>query len=147
MQNNIDENLVVLFLAGDESAIQILVRKHTTGIYNFVSQFVGYGRDAEDVVQETFIKAWKNLKKFNPAKKFKPWLFRIARNSAIDFLRQHKITIPLVNTYNDEEINEADYLADSAPLPLEQAMTLETKQAVQNIIKSLPQIYSTVLKL
>ncbi len=147
MQIDSDEKLVALYLAGDEAALQSLVRKHMTGIYNFVAQFVGYGQNAEDIAQEAFIKTWKNLKKFNSTKKFKPWLYRIARNSAIDYLRQRKITVPLVNTYDDEETNEADYLADPAPLQLEQAMSLETKKAIQKIINSLPQIYSTVLKL
>ncbi len=148
MQNDLsDEQLVSLYLGGDEVSLQSLVRRHTTGVYNFVSQLVGYGQNAEDVVQEAFIKAWKNLKKFNLDKKFKPWLYRIARNSAIDFLRQQKSTIPLVNAYDDEEKDGADYLVDPAPLPLEQAISSETKEIIQKLIHSLPQIYSLVLKL
>ncbi len=142
-----DEKLVALYLSGDEIALQDLVRRHTTGVYNFVAQLVGYGQNAEDVSQEAFIKAWKNLKKFNLDKKFKPWLYRIARNSAIDFLRQRKATVPLVSTYDDEEINEADYVIDPAPLPPEQAMSSETKEVIQKLVNSLPSIYSTVLKL
>lgn len=147
MLNESDENLAVLYLAGDENALQVLIHRHMTGIYNFAAQFVGYGQNAEDVAQEAFIKTWKNLKKFDPHKKFKPWLYRIARNSAIDYLRQRKITVPLISAYNDEEKNNEAYLTDSAPLPLELAMTAETKLAVQKLIKSLPEIYSTVLNL
>ncbi|OGH91911.1 MAG: hypothetical protein A2534_00255 [Candidatus Magasanikbacteria bacterium RIFOXYD2_FULL_39_9] len=147
MNTDLDEKLVALYLAGDETALQSLVRKHTTGVYNFVAQLVGYGQNAEDVSQEAFIKAWKSLKKFDLDKKFKPWLYRIARNSAIDFLRQRKATVPLVNTYDDEEVNEADYVVDPEPLPLEQAISSETKEAIQKLVNSLPSIYSTVLKL
>lgn len=148
MNTDSDEKLVELYLQGDELALQILVRKHTRNLYNFVAQFVGYGQNAEDVVQESFIKAWKNLKKFNPLKKFKPWLYHIARNTAIDYLRQRKLAVSLPDSFaDDEEKNEADYFVDPAPLPLEQAITSETKQSIQKLIKTLPQIYSTVLKL
>ena len=147
MQNDSDEKLAALHLSGDEEAFPLLMRKYLTAIYNFAAQFVGYGQNAEDVAQETFIKVWKNLKKFNPAKKFKPWLFRIARNSAIDYLRQRKLTIPLPGVHDDEENGSAADLADPAPLPPEQATSLETKKAVRKIIEALPPIYGTMLKL
>ncbi|HSR89521.1 MAG TPA: sigma-70 family RNA polymerase sigma factor [Candidatus Udaeobacter sp.] len=148
MNTDSDEKLVALYLQGDESALRILVQKYTSGLYNFTAQFVGYGQNAEDVAQEAFIKAWKSLSKFDLTKKFKPWLYQIARNSAIDFLRQRKLTISLSDTLADDETkNEADYLVDPAPLPLAQSINLETKEAVQNLIKSLPLIYGTVLKL
>src|ERR1700674_1494616 len=84
-----DEELVAYYLRGDEkAAFSDLVERHLKGVYSFALRFVGSKEEAEDIAQETFFKAWKNLKKYQQqTSKFKTWLLHIARNSAIDFLR------------------------------------------------------------
>ncbi len=141
-----DEKLVALYLGGDEPAFEILVKRYTAPIYNFVGQFVGYGTTAEDIVQETFIKVWKNLKKFDQAKKFKPWLYRIARNTAFDYLRKHKIVFSL-EVLDEKEESQDYFFPDPKPGPFEQIVLSQSRQVIFDFISQLPAIYAVVLKL
>lgn len=141
-----DEKLVTLYLQGDQIAFEILVKKYTTLIYNFVGQFVGYGATAEDIVQETFIKVWKNLKKFDQTKKFKPWLYRIARNTTFDYLRKHKIDFSL-EALDEKEDSQDYYFPDSKPDAFEQIISAQSRQEIFDFVSKLPAIYATVLKL
>jgi RNA polymerase sigma factor (sigma-70 family) len=86
-----DEELIVEYLGGRRGAFDELTLRHLDGVYSFVRRFVGNEQEAEDIVQDAFVKAWNNLKKYNPkSSKFKTWMLRIARNTAIDFLRKKK---------------------------------------------------------
>ncbi|MFA5062175.1 MAG: RNA polymerase sigma factor [Patescibacteria group bacterium] len=143
-----DEQLVAAFLTGDEAALNILIQRYTARVYNFVAQYIGHGQDAEDTTQETFIKVWKGLRRFDTTKKFKPWLFQIAKNTAIDFLRKRKLPI-LTTVVDDDEnaINPVDVLSDQTPLPLEQMAVVERAAIIQKALNLLPNIYSTVINL
>lgn len=141
-----DEKLVTLYLEGNQSAFEILVKRYTASIYNFVGQFVGYGANAEDIVQETFIKVWKSLKKFDKSKKFKPWLYRIARNTAFDYLRKHKIEFSL-EVLDEKEDSQDYFFPDSKPNPFEQIVLSQSRQAIFDFVRQLPAIYAVVLKL
>lgn len=83
-----DEQLVKEYLAGDEASLEILIKRYLNQIYGFVYSYVKNEAAAEDIAQIAFIKAWKKIKKFNPEKKFKPWIFTIAKNSALDYLKK-----------------------------------------------------------
>lgn len=85
-----DEKLIKQYLKGDEKSLEILIKRYLKPIYSFVYKNIGNSEMAEDVTQETFVKVWKNLKKFDKNKSFKSWLFTIAKNNSIDFLRKKK---------------------------------------------------------
>lgn len=141
-----DEKLVTLYLQGDQSAFEILVKRYTNHIYNFVGQFVGYGAVAEDITQESFIKVWKNLIKFDQTKKFKPWLYRIARNAAFDYLRKQKMEFSLEVLDEKEEFQDY-FFSDPTPNPFEQIVLAQSRQAIFDVVSQLPAIYAVVLKL
>ena len=141
-----DEKLVTLYLQGDQTAFEILVKRYTTPIYNFVGQFVGYGATAEDIVQETFIKVWKSLKKFDQTKKYKPWLYRIARNTAFDYLRKHKKEFSL-EVLDEKEDSQDYFFPDFKPNPFEQIVLTQSRQAIFDFVSQLSAIYAVVLKL
>lgn len=88
----LDSQLVRDSLEGREAAFAELVRRHSSGVYKFAYRFVRDADDAADVTQETFVRAWKNLKKFDPAKNLKTWLFTIAKNASLDVLKKKKPT-------------------------------------------------------
>ena len=88
-----DKKLIQQYLKGDSKSLDFLIAKYLKMIYSFVYKNVGSQSDAEDITQEVFVKVWKNLKKFDQKKSFKPWIFQIAKNTSIDFLRKRK-TIP-----------------------------------------------------
>jgi len=91
-----DETLVAAYLRGtNEGAFAELVSRHLGGVYSFALRLVGGQEAAEDIAQETFVKAWRYLKKFDPARaSFKTWLMRIARNTCVDHLRK-RTAVPL----------------------------------------------------
>src|SRR3974390_42366 len=86
-----DEELIAGYVQGDEEAFTLLVQRHLKTVYSFVVRFVGDEQEAEDIVQETFLKAWKSARHYRAeASRFKTWILRIARNTAIDYLRKKK---------------------------------------------------------
>jgi len=85
-----DKNLIQNYLKGEAKSIDVLIEKYFKPIYGFVYKNVGSQADAEDITQEVFVKVWKNLKKFDQKRDFKPWIFQIAKNTSIDFLRKKK---------------------------------------------------------
>lgn len=99
-----DNKLIHQYLDGDEMSLEILVKKYLKIIYNFSYKNVGNAEQAEDITQEVFLKIWKNLKKFDQKKDFKPWIFQIARNTSIDYLRKKK-SIPFSKFENEKGQN------------------------------------------
>lgn len=143
-----DQELIKKYLKkGDERSLEFLVKKYLKPIFNFSCRFSLSAQEAEDITQETFVKAWKNLKKFDPEKNFKTWLFSIAKNTAIDFLRR-KRTIPFSN-FEDEKGENAltQNLADPAPLPPEIFDQKDLSQKLATATKKLKEKYRLVLLL
>jgi RNA polymerase sigma-70 factor (ECF subfamily) len=72
---------------GDSEAFRLLVERHSRGVYKVAFRITGRAEDAEDVVQETFLKAYRQLDRFEERSSFGTWLHRIAWNCAVDLLR------------------------------------------------------------
>lgn len=106
-----DEKLIQLYIKGDEKSLEILIGRYLKMIYSFVYKNVGSQAEAEDITQEVFVKVWKNIKKFDQKKSFKPWVYQIAKNTSIDFLRKRKI-IPFSKFENEKGQN---MLVDNMP--------------------------------
>ena len=140
-----ESELISEYLNGDEKALEILIQRFLNPIYSFVYRHIGDQKEAEDITQEVFIKCWKNIKKFDPEKNFKTWIFSIAKNTSIDFLRKKK-NINFCDLEDEDGIGEwADNIEDSAPLPdkiFEQKNLAET---LHNAINQLPVKYRMVL--
>ena len=112
-----DQQLIMNYLAGDEKSLEILIHSYLKPIYNFVYRYVSSEQEAEDITQEVFVRAWRNLKKFDQKKKFKTWIFSIAKNASIDSLKKKK-AIPFSEFENEKGKNILiEQLASLAPLP------------------------------
>ena len=132
-----DEELIAAYLRGEEGAFAYVVEHNLTAIYSFVRRFVGSNEDTEDIVQDTFLKAWKSIKKYNvQTSRFKTWLMRIARNTAIDHMRKKK-SVPM--SYFDTEDGNAleDSLEDTTPLPDELFMRGQNEEQVTRALEAL----------
>ena len=115
MPTNLDAQLIINYLAGDEKSLEILIKRYLKPIYSFVYRYVNNSQDTEDITQEVFVKAWRNLKKFNQQKSFKTWIFSIAKNTSVDHLRK-KRAVTFSNFENQEGKNLlAETWADPAP--------------------------------
>jgi RNA polymerase sigma-70 factor (ECF subfamily) len=73
--------------AGDEDGFRVLVERHSRSIFRLAYRMTGNEHDAEDVVQETFLRAYKRLDRFEERSSFSTWLYRIASNCALDLMR------------------------------------------------------------
>src|SRR5579864_3655074 len=95
-----DAAVVAQVLAGDRDAFRVLVERHSRGIFRVVYRMTGSQPDAEELVQETFLRAYKNLGGFELRANFGTWLYRIAVNRALDFLSSRKTQMQNKETYS-----------------------------------------------
>ena len=148
MDERTDEELISDYIEGDEHAFELLLARHIDGLYSYMARHVGEPGLAEDLVQESSIKIWKNIKRYNSGtSKFKTWMLSIARNSAIDQLRKKKS--PVLSQFDDNEGGNPllDTLEDDSPLADELfAVQEDTEQLVQ-ALDELPPQYREILTL
>src|SRR5262247_1458694 len=90
MASNTEDALVVAAArAGDESAFGALVERHRRELQVHCYRMLGSFEDSEDLVQETFLRAWRKRESFEGRSTFRAWLYRIATNACLDFLDRH----------------------------------------------------------
>jgi RNA polymerase sigma-70 factor, ECF subfamily len=82
-----DVSLVTRAQAGDTDAFRVLVERHTRSVFRLAFRLTGKEQDADEVVQESFIKAYRQLHRFESRASFSTWLYRITANCAVDLLR------------------------------------------------------------
>jgi RNA polymerase sigma-70 factor (ECF subfamily) len=87
-----DLAVVARVQAGDHEAFRHLVERHSRGVFRLAYRLTGHEQDAEDVVQETFLRAFREIRRFESRSSFATWLYRIAVNCSHDVLRQHPKT-------------------------------------------------------
>ncbi len=145
MTNNSDQLLIKKYLQSDEKSLGILFARYLKPIFSFAHRYVGGGHDAEDITQEVFVKVWRNIKKFDQGKSFKTWVFQIAKNTAIDFLKKKK-SIPFSEFDTEDGGNLiSDTLADPSPLPQELLEKAGMAQMLNSAMEKLSPKYRMVL--
>jgi len=90
MDNTDDQRIINRVLHGEANAFGILVKRYQKPIFNLMYRIVGSADQAADLAQETFIRAYENLEKFTPGRRFFPWLYAVGLNHARDFVRKNK---------------------------------------------------------
>ncbi|MFA5124415.1 MAG: sigma-70 family RNA polymerase sigma factor [Patescibacteria group bacterium] len=147
MFQRIDEKSVADYLSGDEKALEELVAKYFKAVYGFIFGYVKNQDEAEDLTQVTFIKVWRGIRRFNHQKSFKVWLFTIAKNTALDYLKKKK-PLNFSAFENDEGDNVlAETLADPGPLPDEIFERNDLSRLLGEAINSLPSRYQPIIRL
>jgi RNA polymerase sigma-70 factor (ECF subfamily) len=141
-----DEKLIAKFQQGDVQAFDLLVRRYKDQLLNYVFRFVGNRADAEDIVQETFLRVYKNKHYYKEIAKFSTWVYTIAGNLAKTELRRRKRrkVFSVSNFVNDER----DYdIKDTARNPEERVDGRMTDSYIQNAIDKLPAKFKEVILL
>lgn len=110
MEKN-DADIVTEILAGNHQQFEVIVDRYMKPLYGFVFRVIGDGAAAEDVVQDVFVKTWKNLEKFDAEKKFSTWIFAIAKNAAFDYLKKKK-TFPFAFFAEEDGATILEYIED-----------------------------------
>ena len=147
MQELSDNEIVRQYLKGDQEALEVLIKRYLKPIYSFVYKNIGDSAAAEDITQEVFVKMWKHLKRFKNDKKFSAWIFSIAKNASIDFLRKKK-TIPFSNFENNDGSNSImDTLIDREPSPLEMLEQKNDAAIIAKTVNKLSPKYRAVISL
>ena len=145
--NQTDEELVALSKEGDDLAFQELMRRYVKPIYNFARQYVRAEADAEDVAQDTLFKTWKYLKRFKAGSAFKPWIYTIARNTALDHIKKKK-SVRFSELDNQEsDMQFSDTLHDAEPLPPELFERAELANELREVLETLHPDHRAVISM
>ena len=134
-----EQELVHRAKSGDQDAFAQLVSQNEKRIYNLVLRMVGDPEDALDLSQEAFLNAWKGLPAFKGDSAFSTWIYRLASNACLDFLRSKKRrqdTIGSALSLDDEESPPPP--ADDRLRPEEQLERKERTQALHRALQQLP---------
>lgn len=142
-----DKQLVGDYLSGNENAFRVIVERYLKPIYGYAFRLTGSKRDADDIVQDVFVKVWKNIGKYDLSMDFKTWLFVIARNTIFDYLKKRKEYV-FSDFENEEGENElAENLADESDLPDELVLRSENAEIIKKMITELPKKFQEILSL
>jgi RNA polymerase sigma-70 factor, ECF subfamily len=129
-------------LAGDRDAYRVLVERHSQNVYRLAYRMAGNSHDAEEIVQEAFLRGYQKLRQFAGQSNFGTWVYRIAANYAIDRMRQRKVEdtrreLPSRATEDGQETDPLSLVKDSAPSPERLAgsteLALRMRQALQEL--------------
>lgn len=143
-----DYRLVQEALKGDEKAFARLLSRYKDSIYFMLLKMVNNRSDAEDLTLEAFGKAFKNLHQYSPTYAFSTWLFKIASNNCIDFLRKKKgVHVSLENGNDQNENSEQIRLKSKEPNPEEKLIRLQKAILLRKVVRRLKPRYQTLVEL
>lgn len=143
-----DFHLVVRAREGDQKAYADLMQRYKDSIYFMVLKMVNNREDAMDLTVETFAKAFEKLDKYQPEFAFSTWLFRVATNNCIDFIRKKKLNTMSIHgmTNDDGEEKQLDIKSDVLN-PEESSIKKQQTQELRMLIESLPSRYRNLITL
>jgi RNA polymerase sigma-70 factor (ECF subfamily) len=121
---------------GDRQAFDRLYERYDGRIRSFVFRFVGDREAAEDLTQEVFLKVYRNPRSFDPRGRFVTWIFAVARNACIDFLRLKKLPLAASNPGDDGECT-LDPAAPEWHAPEESVLLKELEERMNEILATL----------
>ncbi|MDR0953973.1 MAG: sigma-70 family RNA polymerase sigma factor [Rikenellaceae bacterium] len=139
-----DQQLVEKALENDSSAFEQLFMRYKKDLLQLYVQRTGNNpSDASDILQETFIKVYLNLHRYNPAYPFTQWLHAIARNTFIDYTRKRKDNILSIDSqnWNSARLNPAANTAN----PEEKMMQRQTGKELDRLLEKMPAHYKQMI--
>ncbi len=135
-----------LFKQGDEPAYGLLVQRYKDDLTNFAQRFLGDRDDAEDVVQETFVRVWRKRDSYTPPSRFSTWIYTIASNLAKTRLR--RLSLWRFVRLGSPRADGPEYdLPDDGAGPDGAAESMLREERIQEALKSLPVRYREVIVL
>ncbi len=142
-----DYDLVLAALDGDETAFARLLARYKDAIYFMLLKMVNNRSDAEDLTLEAFGKAFKNLHQYSPSYAFSTWLFKIASNNCIDFLRKKKGNLVPIEGSQDSSENESPVkLKSKDPNPEERLIRKQKAILMRKVVRKLKPRYQTLVE-
>lgn len=142
-----DLRLVKLAVEGNEKAFADLMDRYRDSIYYMLLKMVSNPSDADDLTIEAFGKAFKNIHLYTPRYAFSTWLFRIATNNCIDFIRKKKSAPTAMDQKQDEQDDPASNLQSDTPGPEEEMMQKQKIMHLSNVVAQLKPKYRKLIEL
>lgn len=136
---DLETDLVAQIQSGDESAFAELYDSYSAMLYGIITRIVSDQEDAANLLQDCFIKIWRNIESFDPTKgRFATWLINVARNTAIDFTRS--------KYFSQQRKNQnLDYLVSSEPISSATQFSVET-MGLRQLVDKLPPVCRQVIE-
>lgn len=134
-----DRELVGRVLEGDDNAFEYLFNRYRDAIHRLFVQRLGGTNDADDLLQETFIKVYINLHRYNAEYTFGQWAYTIARNTFIDYVRKRQDDLPI-----DEKFSSP---ASNTPTPEESVINSQQRHQIELCIARLPENYRRLIRM
>lgn len=135
-------------LSGDTDAFRDLIKRYEKSIVNYIYRYVLNYEEALDIAQEVFVKAYYALDKYDKAYRFSTWLYRIARNTAIDTLRKKQLNVRSLD--EPQRLKDGDIsfqVPDVDDSPEDRIRNRELLQQFNEAVRSLPLEYREVIAL
>ena len=133
-----DEQIVAKVLAGNKHLFGEIVTRYQNKLLRYIRYLTNNSNDSEDIAQETFIKVYRNLNGFNQRLKFSSWVFRIAHNEAINFIKKRSLILIAPDEF---------YKVENHLFANNQKSSLITEITVKQLLKTLPMKYREPLEL
>ena len=141
-----DRDLVALALAGNDGAFARLVGKYASGLRHHIQRIVRSGADVDDLVQDSFIKAYAALPSYSAGYAFSTWLYRIAANHSIDFLRKKRLSTTSLNKLVETKDGFLQVeIPDNTYRPDRHIVADQRRELIQRAIDALPPKYHRVI--
>lgn len=150
MLNLTDQDLVLRVVQGDDEAFALLVRRYQGMVFNVAYRLTGNRGDAEDLAQETFVRAYRAMESFDATRPLAPWLKRITTNAGLNWLEMQKArpqTTASDLTPPDAEEDALTQLADPQASPEQQLAGAEQSAQIRQALLGLPFRYRAVIEL
>lgn len=135
-------------LGGDQDAYRALVERHSRTLFRLAYRMTGNEQDAEEVVQEAFLRAYRRLDKFELRSNFGTWVYRIAVNCSLDLMRKRKSEMeqrqqPSAQTEDDDRPAPIEMAESQLPSPDRLALSVELREQVKIAMESLSSVERT----
>ncbi|MNH88638.1 ECF RNA polymerase sigma factor SigW [compost metagenome] len=148
MIDNYDTRLAKLARKGDQGAFAEIVDLYKDKLFHLAYRMLNNRHEAEDIVQETFLRVHKNWMRYDENQKFSTWIYRIATNLCIDRLRKRKPSYSLDAEMNDQEgMDGYTLIPGDNRTPESEYLVSETRETIHSAIESLPAKYKSVMVL
>lgn len=142
-----DEELVAAILEGDAALYTDLVERYRGRLINYLNRFLGNVQESEELSQEVFLRVYRALDRYNPRYRFSTWLFRVARNAAIDLIRKRRLKlVPMQRVGTDGQAQEREFESEERD-PYRTLRNLERRHAIGAAIDGLKEEYRELIQL
>lgn len=145
-QSLTDGQLIEKAISGREDSFEELVRRYQRPIVNYVYRMLSDYDASLDVTQEVFIKVYNSMTRYSSDYKFSTWLYRIAHNAAIDYMRRHSVNEQSIEAENADGSYQLQ-IESTQPTPEQERERSEWRTEIESVVKCLPSVYRELILL